>query len=409
MEAVGEYCYNTREPLFIPVSSDIGRLAVPFDGYKVGTPALGFGANELVMHIHHALSTLRTKVVTAKEVTELVAALGTASAELQSFCVPPLSRLALVWDSTASRSLLLADSGGRAEAYEEYANYDSYFGFRRVSDLDQFQFMAQIVRTAHRILTELPMSTVGIDEVSAILDAIVAMLVWFVPATGHRTSDIKEPLSADQLSCQPDSSTRSDVEYADYRWILGHHLFNLYTIFCRNALQVGVAAIDRGDPERASTAINDAAVFLRGTTAAMWFAGNFPATMYLRHTRPSMAKCSGKASGFSGTHNLDYLRLRQAADSLTTAILRQAAPAAWPMMLRQAILRWFETEAEDVEHHVLIAASKVGIIPSLLQESVATYLPSGMMIPPAVEMLRELLTTRRKVAKACLAHVGVLQ
>ncbi|MEU2039682.1 hypothetical protein [Nocardia niwae] len=266
-------------------------------------------------------------------------------------------------------------------------DYDRYFGFVRVAELPRDVLAAQIVITCAAVLAEMSTAPIALDESISALDAIGAMLAWC--ATTSVT--VRETVS--RVAGRPFADAAVEVR-AEYRWIIGHHLFNLSTVFCLAEIQRAQASAVAGDDSATADALLAAARYLRATTAAMWFAGAFPAEIYLRHVRPSMAVLSGRETGFSGTQNLDYHRLRRAIDVLRVALA--ATPVRGSAVLRSAHAVFTEIEIQDVEHHILIAAAKVGgTEPSLLSHANRTELPGHMDLVPAVEVLRDLAEQRR--------------
>jgi hypothetical protein len=81
---------------------------------------------------------------------------------------------------------------------------------------------------------------------------------------------------------------------------------------------------------------------------------------------------------------------------------RYPSSQEWPTNLYDAIATFCEIEIEDNEHHILIAASKVGRSPSLLQEAVSGRLPAEVNKGTAVEMLRDMAEDKRRSARDLL-------
>lgn len=266
-------------------------------------------------------------------------------------------------------------------------DYDHYFGFVRVAELPRDVLAAQIVVTCAAVLAEMSTAPIALDESISALDAIGEMLGWCA------TTSVAVRETASRVAGKPFADASVEVR-AEYRWIIGHHLFNLSTVFCLAEIQRAQARAVAGDDGATADALLAAARYLRATTAAMWFAGVFPAELYLRHVRPSMAVLSGRETGFSGTQNLDYHRLRRAIDGLRIALA--ATPVRESTVVRAAHAVFTEIEIQDVEHHILIAAAKVGgTEPSLLSHANRAELPSHVDLVPAVEVLRDLAEQRR--------------
>lgn len=289
--------------------------------------------------------------------------------------------------SRAGATLDAVPDAERSEI-EGSTEYDRFFGVRRVAMLSAELMADQIAVTACAVLTELSYSVLSGDETTAILYALSDMLAW-----GSALSRVSRRALRD-LVVPGDPASGPTEARAEYRWVIGHHFFNLASMFCLDAITTAQACATGGDDDGAAAALMSAARHLRATTAAMWFASVVPVAAYLRHIRPAMAAASGNEAGFSGTQNLDYFRMRRAVDEFRKTL--GGAPAAALHKTRAAHALFTEIEIEDVEHHVLIAAAKVGgTEPSLLTSTSLAGLPAELERVPAVEVLRDLAEQRR--------------
>jgi hypothetical protein len=323
---------------------------------------------------------LRGEIVTAPELSVALEQLAQHTAAAGRTISP-----ARHCDEQSSRQALLLSLGDEArDAAIEHADYDRYFGFRRLPIMSASEIAAETVRTIAQICSDLPSAVLALDELIALLGALAAALRWCSSRT---------PCAGDVAP--PDPSPNGATS-AERRWILGHHLFNLLAMLC-------VAELTAATESLAADRVRGAALYLRGTTAAMWYAGNFPPRVYMEQVRPAMVAHSGTSAGFSGTQNLEYTRLRNAMDAFKEMLPARLGDArAWPADLYAAVSDLYEVEVEDVEHHVLIAATKVGRMPSLLQEEVQERLPPGIAVGTAVDMLRDLAEQRRRTARDLL-------
>lgn len=272
---------------------------------------------------------------------------------------------------------------------EGTVEYDRFFGVCRVDRPGADLMAAQIAATSAVVLTELSRTVLAADELVAVLSTLGDLTARFPVAAAN----LAAPRTEDEV--RADEPAAASVEdRALYRWVIGHHLFNLASVFCIEAVNRARRSALDGDAAGTAAALVQAAGRLRATTAAMWFAGAFPASAYLGHVRPAMAAASGSEGGFSGTQNLDYHRLRRAIDGLRESL--PTMPVAGAPNVRAAHAVFTETEIEDVEHHVLIAAAKVGgIEPSLLTSASLALLPVDLERAPAVEVLRDMAALRR--------------
>ena len=160
------------------------------------------------------------------------------------------------------------------------------------------------------------------------------------------------------------------------------------------------AAIVEGDEETGEAQLALADSFLRGTTAAMWYAGDFPANLYRDSVRPSMVM-PGKTSGFSGDQNADYNRMKDAKERLKEFLRQTYGPnlAGLSPRLRRAFMNFQEADIEDSEHHLMIAAHKVGTDQSLAQKEWQAELPGHIHRQKAVDVLREMAESKRREFK----------
>jgi hypothetical protein len=323
---------------------------------------------------------LRGEIVTARDLSAVLEQLASHAA-----AAGLAARPARHCDEQSSRQALLSSMGDEArDAAIEHADYDRYFGFRRVPVMPASEIAAETVRTIARVCADLPSAVLALDELIALLDALAAALRW----CSSRTPDAGDAVPADPGA--------NGAISAERRWILGHHLFNVLAMLC-------VAELTAASESLAADRVRGAALYLRGTTAAMWYAGNFPPRVYMEQVRPAMVAHSGTSAGFSGTQNLEYTRLRNAMEAFKQTLAdRLGDVRAWPPDLYAAVSDLCEVEIEDVEHHVLIAAMKVGRMPSLLQEEVQERLPPGIAVGTAVDMLRDLAEQRRRTARDLL-------
>ncbi|MBP7961861.1 MAG: hypothetical protein KBG20_00205 [Caldilineaceae bacterium] len=287
---------------------------------------------------------------------------------------------------------------------EACAVYDDYFGVVRVPEMGLLPLLGQVVRTSQAILRDLPYT---------LLDR--TQIVMLAANIGRMLAAVSQRLSEGEGNSAPAASRADDRQVyhrgwqqtatpegwsetvAFYRWKLGHHFFDLCTIFCGDALGQAHAAIAKGDEPIAVTQLALADAFLRGTTAAMWYAGDFPANLYRDVVRPSMIM-PGKASGFSGDQNADYNRMKDAKERLKAFLCQHYGPdlAGLSPRLRRAFLQFHEADIEDNEHHLIIAAHKVGMDQSLAQKEWQDELPAHVHRQMAVDVLREMAESKRR-------------
>lgn len=297
------------------------------------------------------------------------------------------------------------------------AVYDDYFGVVRCHPQTLLQLTGQVVRTSQALLFDLPHTLLDRTQVVMIVANVGRMLAVLADRLGGVLSLSKGVTSSAAANAQPmaeSAATRRAVydlcwqqnaadaarwsqTVAFYRWKVGHHFFDLCTIFCGDALRRAHRAIAENDEDAGVEEFGQADSFLRGTTAAMWYAGDFPANLYRDFVRPSMVM-PGKASGFSGDQNADYNRMKDAKAQLKELLCQSYGPtlAGLPPRLLRAFMAVHEADIEDNEHHLIIAAHKVGTDQSLAQKEWQDELPSHIHRQKAVDVLREMAERKRR-------------
>ena len=305
---------------------------------------------------------------------------------------------------------------------------DRIFNARRLSALSLTRWAYQISETCCYLLQDLPFAILSIDEVAAILYSIHQMFSRLVKDGGIATSErdkntrdhdamavtVSDFLAThDQLTQAWQTMQRNDdcvlaSEEQDawqrnvvfYRWQIGHHFFFLCVIYGRDALAQAAGAFAEGAETCAAQALMEAGGFLRGSTAAMWYASNFTAECYQTQIRPYLHEV-GPPGGPSGTMMFDYEQLKQAKEEVRQLVLARYGKNThqWPPVVRQSMQNFYEIYIEDMEQHILLAASKVGIDTSLSQKVWQADLPDSFVKGHAIDVLRTMTALRRAEIK----------
>ncbi|MFE9801493.1 hypothetical protein ACFYP6_21945 [Streptomyces goshikiensis] len=277
-------------------------------------------------------------------------------------------------------SVMLGDVDNERRRLEEFAIYDEYFGVSRSLAYSREDLAANVKETVSRLFDDLVHSLLNMDDVAALVHASQVML-----RDSDGAGETYQDLPGVAVGVNFEGTYMGDPEY---RWRLGHHFFALAAEFSRHYLITATGRLSDAPPDEIADLINLARHSLRGTTAAMWHASNMSQSVYMERVRPSMEDV--QPGGFAGTQNLDYERLKNAR----TAAIAKACEIYgssldnFPPAVREAFIAHCEAEIEDLEHHTLIAASKVNMNPSLLHKGGAAF--------PAVEMLRVMARGRRE-------------
>lgn len=302
----------------------------------------------------------------------------------------------------------LAPLNRNAVMAEAYATYDRYFQVERVTAMRFDTFVAQVAKSACHLLYDLPYTLLDREQITQIVATIGAMFATLQaklpPAcqAADPAPKVEPPIATTSpyqaLWQQAEAHTPAWTEQvACYRWLAGHHFFNLCAIFCTAALQAAECAIREQAIMVGAHSLHQAETFLRGTTAAMWYAGDFSAQIYQQIIRPSMVM-AGAPAGFSGDQNADYHHMKQTKQQLKK-LLRNCYGndlVAMPPLLHQALLRFHEADIESNEHHLLIAAHKVGTDQSLAQKEWQAELPAFIAKQTALDTLREMAERKRR-------------
>ncbi|NUQ96615.1 MAG: hypothetical protein HOY79_08645 [Streptomyces sp.] len=286
----------------------------------------------------------------------------------------------------ALRSTLTEEDDPERE--EEFFVYDRYFGVIRSTEYGIRNLDDQLSVLIIRLLEDLGTAVLGVDEIAALVHAAEQML-HYCHTSG--TGDISSPHEAE---------SGDQLDGPMYRWMIGHQFFAVSSQFSRHFLIAAADGATNGeDPGEIGILIRTAEVFLRGTTAAMWYAANMSRQVYVDTIRPSMdAVWDG---GFSGTQNLDYERMKRAREATLSRLTDRYGDSLrdWPTDVSSALATYCETEVEDLEHHTLIAASKVSREASLMQDAAHRWMQAegtgSSAVPVAVDMLRSMAHERR--------------
>ncbi len=224
-----------------------------------------------------------------------------------------------------------------------YRRYDAYFGVDRSEAVTWTEVSAQLVLTSLRWLQDLPGTMLARGQQHAILLGLTSAYTELA-GTGTTAPGVPEPLEADVF----------------FRWRNGHHLFALGSLFGRVALERCAASL-----ERLPELIEPAIVHLRLTSSAMAYTTDFPRSLYVDQIRPSLPE------GFSGNQNSDYNHFKLAKGKLLKAVILAHGPHTdgWPEPLLAALRRFREIDQLDLDQHILVAAEKVGLGPSLRQRA----------------------------------------
>lgn len=338
-------------------------------------PAVGTPATEFTAFTQGALTLLDVLSSTLMRPERLSEEL-TGLAELAHAHASTLPASVPTADESASASNEQS-SGLRHQELEERIRYDEFFGIRRRSGIPAEEFAHTIFATFALMARDLAVTQLGLHELIALLRGFVHTTAWIGKTGGT---------GAAQSLIAPASSPMA-------RFRLGHLGF---AVFCNFATYELMRALNSDGVDPLPFA--NAATCIRASTASMWYSVSFARQAYAQDVRPLMDAASTETHGFSGLDNFDFRRMREAWEQLGTQVASQVGRPATEV--RDAAHRLFETIVEDGEHHILIAAELVGILPSLKYERIAAR--SGVSGIPAVAALR-LNAEERQLMLAAIA------
>jgi len=389
---------------FLPVARD---LPDP-DNSPVDMARLGPALSSAVQAADHLLGRLQNGVVTFGQIESALARLDDRLTLLAGLLAPLLPGESNGPRDAQAQEMAVEDFGPLLA--EACAIYDRYFGVVRLPAMTLLQLTAQVVMTAQAILHDLPYTLLDRTQIVMLIANAGRMLATLRGRLTGGPGGLDDPAS--QPANSPTATARlayrqcwaenlagdeTNQTIAFYRWKVGHHFFNLCAIFCGDALRRAHEAIAASDEQWAVEQLALADSLLRGTTAAMWYAGDFPASLYRDYVRPSMVM-PGQASGFSGDQNADYNRMKDAKEKLKEHLCQVYEPnlSGLAHRLRSAFLSFHEADIEDNEHHLIIAAHKVGMDQSLAQKEWQDELPVHIHRQMAVDVLREMAESKRR-------------
>lgn len=408
--------------IFLPANSQIPPVEKAPSNSQGSGDYLQFALTEVLEEVTDTDQIIEHHVIAFPELCSRIMQLNLALARVTVLLEPELAALTQFTDHFANIEAIetvvrqeLLQSSLIPNRVRDYLIYDGYFGVSRNPVITFRQFMAQVVATFHAVFSDLPFTVLAIDEIAAILKSVKVIVEFFLSHyyaempdedPSHSRVEYFTTSNDDQLPWSElwvDPSEGSDSwtrKIASYRWIVGHHLFDEFTIFCREFLVNATDALEKDEEILSAKFIQKAQQSLRGTTAAMWYACNFPGKIYEGPIRQSMISTE-TPDGFSGTQNADYNRMKHAKDELKMAIRHRYGlkPEQWPKAIYQALKDFHEVDIEDNEHHILIAVRNAGTDTSLAQKVWQQGLPDGVHRKSAAEVLRDMAEVKRKEFK----------
>ncbi|MGW4475104.1 hypothetical protein ACWENQ_36020 [Nonomuraea sp. NPDC004354] len=281
----------------------------------------------------------------------VVAAVGSGSGR-------PVRQAAVATD-TVARSLAAAVPLPDPSAYPPPVPVHSDYFRIRHAPLTAEQQATTAAILISRMLADLDVAMLDPNDLLCEVESMITVMELLRPQPSHELAD---PSS----ESAPESWYVPGGDWMD-RWFLAHHYYFLLNLLAAERLDRAAELARDGRDEPAAAAMDQAAVLVRGFTAAMVHSCAFPARYYLDVVRPTMAPPHVRTN-LTGVMQLEHRRYRAALGRLLEELpapydeLAARAPAL--AEARNAVL---EADLIDLERHVIVADTMVGGERSLVQ------------------------------------------
>ncbi|MET7679221.1 hypothetical protein [Streptomyces sp. NPDC005423] len=234
-------------------------------------------------------------------------------------------------------------------------NHD-YFGVRTAAVDDAYR-VAETTVVLARVLADLRGARLDLNDQAAEVRAMILLLDGLLPPDGA-------PAPAPVSSYRPQLDLgKSELT----RWVITHHFYFVLNLAAAHAVGRAVAALADADRSTAVTAFREAAVLVRGFTAAMMHSGDMSAPCYDARVRPSMYPPAVPAALTGRTqpeHKAFRKAMRRLAATSTEPFAKIAVTDPELALARDAL---FEADLHDIERHIVVTAALVGDDSSIIQ------------------------------------------
>ncbi|GAA2437963.1 hypothetical protein GCM10010433_43440 [Streptomyces pulveraceus] len=236
-------------------------------------------------------------------------------------------------------------------------NHD-YFGVR-TADIDDAYRVSEISTVIARTLADLGGARLDLNDQAAEVRAMVLILKGLSPQDGPPAP---EPPAA--------PAERAPYRVGDdelTRWVITHHFYFVLNLAAASAVSRATTALAEQDRDTAVTALREAAVLVRGFTAAMIHSGDMSSACYDAMVRPTMQPPAVPAA-LTGRTQPEHKAFRRAMRKLVTVSAEpyaELAAADPEIALARDIL--LDADLQDIERHVVITAALVGDDQSIVQ------------------------------------------
>ncbi|MEV0391706.1 hypothetical protein [Polymorphospora rubra] len=294
-------------------------------------------------------------------------------------------------DSTAALAARLDSIAGVDDPWQlppPVPVHSDYFRVRH-TPLTPRQQAAQTAVAVFRTLADLRLTMLEINDVLAEVASMSLLFRLLRPASTAGTNgsaadgppfDVPAgaPPNGTAVSDGPTAGEggtatpyRPDGDWMD-RWFLVHHYYFVLNVYAAALIHRAVEQARAGADGPAAAALADAAVLIRGFTAAMIHSGAMPAKYYQDVVRPTMSP-PHVSINLTGVMQIEHRRYRAAVEKLITAV---PEPYADLMLTRPELAdardEVLEADLLDLERHITLAAVLVGGERSLVQPGTTT-------------------------------------
>jgi hypothetical protein len=281
---------------------------------------------------------------------------------------------------------------GPAERQDGYIVCDRYFRFVRVRELPLRAWLGSLALVALAVVEDLPHTLLNWDEMVALLKGMAVYFAAFGPAGDVAARAGSERTAEWPLPWQSEVETAGrTVAIAYFRLLVGHHWWQQLTILAREYFERSAAAFAAGEDDEAAHWLQQATWLFRSTTACMWFASIFPQHTYQAELRPTMVETD---SVDAQQQHLSYNLLKEGIRQLKRSLEERTTPLSG--LAFKAVKEFYEVYLQDMEQHILIASSKVGMDASLAQKVWQRDLPPNLRTKNAMDLLRDMAGMRQK-------------
>lgn len=290
---------------------------------------------------------------------------------------------------------------GSDELHNGYEVCDRYFRFVRVPDLHVREWLGTMAFVSLSLADDLPHSMLNWDEALALILALTIQFDWLLPEhvslrNGSEAMGKVEPVGASPRPWESEvEGLGRTIAISYFRLLVGHHIWQHFSVIGRECFERSAIAFANSQDEAATEWLWKATRIFRATTASMWYASIFPRQTYQAELRPTMVETDAIDAQLQ---HLTYNMLKQSIKKLKAALdgRIQANLPLHSMQAYTAMKEFYEFYVQDMEQHVLVATSKVGLDSSLAQKVWQEKLPANTRTKNAMDLLRDMAMLRQK-------------